>query len=73
MKKHRSRPSPTRKTPPKSINTSALIQKVWNFCHTLRDTKIPKADDWASLRSKTGEPLEAHYLATLPDCVRSVS
>jgi type I restriction enzyme M protein len=79
------------------MNTSALIQKVWNFCHTLRDdgvgygdyleqltyllflkmaheyaqepylsdTKIPKAYDWASLRSKTGEPLEAHYLATL--------
>lgn len=79
------------------MNTSALIQKVWNFCHTLRDdgvsygdyleqltyllflkmaheyaqdpynrdTKIPRGHDWASLRSKTGEPLEAHYLATL--------
>ena len=30
-----------------------------------RDTHIPKAYDWASLRSKTGEPLEAHYLAVL--------
>ena len=79
------------------MNTSALVQKVWNFCHTLRDdgvsygdyleqltyllflklaheyaqepynrdTHIPNGYDWASLRSKTGEPLEAHYLATL--------
>lgn len=79
------------------MNTSTLIQKVWNFCHTLRDdgvgygdyleqltyllflkmaheyaqdpynrnTRIPKGHDWGSLRSKTGEPLEAHYLATL--------
>lgn len=79
------------------MNTSALVQKVWNFCHTLRDdgvsygdyleqltyllflkmaheyarepynrdTHIPRSHDWASLRSKVGEPLEAHYLATL--------
>ena len=79
------------------MNTSALVQKVWNFCHTLRDdgvsygdyleqltyllflklaheyaqepynrdTHIPEGYDWASLRAKTGEPLEAHYLATL--------
>ena len=79
------------------MNTSALVQKVWNFCHTLRDdgvsygdyleqltyllflklaheyaqepynrdTHIPEVYDWASLRAKTGEPLEAHYLATL--------
>ncbi|HLA36448.1 MAG TPA: class I SAM-dependent DNA methyltransferase [Rhodocyclaceae bacterium] len=79
------------------MNTSSLVQKVWNFCHTLRDdgvsygdyleqltyllflkmayeyaqepykrdTHIPKAYDWHSLRSKTGEPLEAQYLATL--------
>jgi type I restriction enzyme M protein len=79
------------------MNTSNLIQKVWNFCHTLRDdgvgygdyleqltyllflkmaheyaqepynrdTHIPAGYDWAALRSKTGEPLEAHYLATL--------
>jgi len=79
------------------MNTSSLIQKVWNFCHTLRDdgvgygdyleqltyllflkmadeyaqepynrdTKIPKGYNWASLRTKTGEPLEAHYLAVL--------
>lgn len=79
------------------MNTSSLIQKVWNFCHTLRDdgvgygdyleqltyllflklaheysqppynrnTHIPKSCDWASLRSKTGEPLEAHYLTIL--------
>src|SRR5678815_1381577 len=79
------------------MNTSTLVQKVWNFCHTLRDdgvgygdyleqltyllflklaheyslppynrnTHIPKGYDWASLRKKTGEPLEAHYLATL--------
>lgn len=79
------------------MNTSSLIQKVWNFCHTLRDdgvgygdyleqltyllflkmaheysqepynrdTKIPKGYDWLSLRTKTGEPLEAHYLAVL--------
>jgi type I restriction enzyme M protein len=79
------------------MNTSSLIQKVWNFCHTLRDdgvgygdyleqltyllflkmaheyaeppydrdTRIPKGYDWPTLRSKTGEPLEAHYLATL--------
>jgi len=75
------------------MNTSSLIQKVWNFCHTLRDdgvgygdyleqltyllflkmaheyaqepynrdTHIPAGYDWAALRSKTGEPLEAHY------------
>lgn len=79
------------------MNASSLIQKIWNFCHTLRDdgvgygdyleqltyllflkmadeyaqepyyrdTKIPKGYDWASLRGKTGEPLEAHYLAVL--------
>lgn len=79
------------------MNASSLVQKIWNFCHTLRDdgvgygdyleqltyllflklaheyaqepynrdTHIPKAYDWKSLRSKTGEPLEAHYLATL--------
>ena len=79
------------------MTTSTLIQKVWNFCHTLRDdgvgygdyleqltyllflkmaheyaqepynrkSRIPKGHDWASLRSKTGEPLEAHYLAIL--------
>ncbi|MDR4474762.1 MAG: class I SAM-dependent DNA methyltransferase [Nitrospira sp.] len=79
------------------MNTSTLVQKVWNFCHTLRDdgvsygdyleqltyllflklaheyaqepykrdTHIPKDYDWASLRAKTGEPLEAQYLATL--------
>ncbi|HRO57257.1 MAG TPA: class I SAM-dependent DNA methyltransferase, partial [Nitrosomonas europaea] len=74
-----------------------LVQKIWNFCHTLRDDgvgygdyleqltyllflklaheyaqepynrdiRIPREYDWAGLRSKTGEPLEAHYLATL--------
>jgi type I restriction enzyme M protein len=79
------------------MNTSALIQKVWNFCHTLRDdgvgygdyleqltyllflkmaheyaqdpynrdTHIPKGYDWPQLTAKVGEPLEAHYLATL--------
>jgi type I restriction enzyme M protein len=79
------------------MNSSALIQKIWNFCHTLRDdgvsygdyleqltyllflklaheyaqppynrnTHIPRSCDWASLRGKTGEPLEAHYLAVL--------
>ncbi|QQP91230.1 SAM-dependent DNA methyltransferase [Skermanella sp. TT6] len=79
------------------MNTSALVQKIWNFCHTLRDdgvsygdyleqltyllflklaheyagapyyrdTQVPEGYDWASLRTKTGEPLEAHYLATL--------
>jgi type I restriction enzyme M protein len=29
------------------------------------ETHIPKGYAWASLRNKTGEPLEAHYLATL--------
>jgi type I restriction enzyme M protein len=79
------------------MNTSTLIQRVWNFCHTLRDdgvgygdyleqltyllflkmaheytlppygrsVGIPAGFDWASLRSLSGEPLEAHYLATL--------
>ena len=79
------------------MNSSALIQKVWNFCHTLRDdgvgygdyleqltyllflklaheyaqepyhrdTRIPKGYDWPSLKSKTGQPLELHYLAIL--------
>lgn len=79
------------------MNTTSLIQKIWTFCHTLRDdgvgygdyleqltyllflkmaheyaqepynrnTNIPKAFNWESLRRKTGEPLEAHYLATL--------
>ena len=79
------------------MNTSALIQKVWNFCHTLKDdgvgygdyleqltyllflkmaheytqppygraTHVPAGFDWAALRGKTGEPLEAQYLATL--------
>lgn len=79
------------------MNASNLIQKVWNFCHTLRDdgvgygdyleqltyllflkmaheyaqepynrnTHIPAGYDWAALRNKYGEPLEAQYLATL--------
>ena len=79
------------------MNASSLVQKVWNFCHTLRDddvsygdyleqltyllflklaheyaqppyrrdTKIPKGYDWTSLKAKTGEPLEAHYLVVL--------
>jgi type I restriction enzyme M protein len=79
------------------MTTSTLIQKVWNFCHTLRDdgvgygdyleqltyllflkmaheyaqepynrkSRIPKGHNWSSLRSRTGEPLEAHYLVTL--------
>ncbi len=79
------------------MNASTLIQKIWNFCHTLRDdgvgygdyleqltyllflkmaheysqppysrnTHIPKSCDWTSLRSKSGEPLEAHYLTIL--------
>ena len=79
------------------MNTSTLIQKVWNFCHTLRDdgvgygdyleqltyllflkmaheyaqpphsrdTHIPKSCDWTTLRSKSGEPLEAQYLKVL--------
>jgi type I restriction enzyme M protein len=79
------------------MNASTLVQKIWNFCHTLRDdgvgygdyleqltyllflklaheysqypynreTHIPKRYDWTSLRTKTGEPLEAHYLAVL--------
>ncbi len=79
------------------MNTSTLVQKVWNFCHTLRDdgvgygdyleqltyllflklaheysqepynreTHIPKKYSWPTLTAKVGEPLEAHYLATL--------
>lgn len=79
------------------MNASTLVQKIWSFCHTLRDdgvgygdyleqltyllflklaheyseppynrdTNIPENYDWASLRSKTGEPLEAHYLSAL--------
>jgi type I restriction enzyme M protein len=79
------------------MTSSVLIQKVWNFCHTLRDdgvgygdyleqltyllflkmadeyaqgphqrdTHIPKGYDWASLRGKSGEPLEAQYLKIL--------
>jgi len=79
------------------MNASTLVQKVWNFCHTLRDdgvgygdyleqltyllflklaheyaqepynreTHIPQGYDWASLRGKAGEPLEAHYLSIL--------
>ncbi len=79
------------------MNASTLVQKVWNFCHTLRDdgvgygdyleqltyllflklaheyseppynrnTHIPKSCDWTTLRSRTGEPLEAHYLSVL--------
>ncbi|MHB1271389.1 MAG: type I restriction-modification system subunit M N-terminal domain-containing protein [Rhodanobacter sp.] len=76
------------------MNSNTLVQKLWNFCHTLRDdgvgygdyleqltyllflklaheyaqpphsrdTYIPRSCDWNSLRSKNGEPLEAHYL-----------
>jgi type I restriction enzyme M protein len=79
------------------MTTSALILKVWSFCHTLRDdgvgygdyleqltyllflkmadeyaqepynrdTKVPYGYDWHSLRSLTGEPLEAQYLRIL--------
>ena len=79
------------------MNSATLVQKIWNFCHTLRDdgvsygdyleqltyllflklaheyaqppynrnTHIPRSCDWTSLRGKTGEPLEAHYLTIL--------
>jgi type I restriction enzyme M protein len=79
------------------MNTATLIQKVWNFCHTLKDdgvgygdyleqltyllflkmaheytqepynrpSQVPRSCDWTSLRGKTGEPLEAHYLGAL--------
>lgn len=79
------------------MNAASLVQKLWNFCHTLRDdgvgygdyleqltyllflkmaheyaqepynrdTHVPKGCDWASLRGKTGEPLERHYLKVL--------
>jgi type I restriction enzyme M protein len=79
------------------MNSNALVQKLWNFCHTLRDdgvgygdyleqltyllflklaheyaqpphsrdTQVPRGCDWARLRDKTGEPLEAHYIKTL--------
>ena len=26
------------------MNTSSLIQKVWNFCHTLRDDGVGYGD-----------------------------
>ncbi len=79
------------------MNAASLIQKVWNFCHTLKDdgvgygdyleqltyllflkmaheytqapydraSQVPRSCDWTSLRGKTGEPLEAHYLSAL--------
>jgi type I restriction enzyme M protein len=79
------------------MNSNTLVQKLWNFCHTLRDdgvgygdyleqltyllflklaheyaqpphsrdTHIPRSCDWNSLRTKSGEPLEAHYLTVL--------
>lgn len=79
------------------MNSNSLVQKLWNFCHTLRDdgvgygdyleqltyllflklaheyaqpphnrdTHIPLSCDWNSLRTKNGEPLEAHYLKVL--------
>ncbi|MEO7200210.1 MAG: type I restriction-modification system subunit M N-terminal domain-containing protein, partial [Dokdonella sp.] len=79
------------------MNSNTLVQKIWNFCHTLRDdgvgygdyleqltyllflklaheyaqppynrnTYIPRGCDWNSLKAKTGEPLEAHYLKLL--------
>ena len=79
------------------MNSNTLVQKIWNFCHTLRDdgvgygdyleqltyllflklaheyaqpphsrdTHIPRSCDWTTLRNKTGEPLEAHYLTVL--------
>jgi type I restriction enzyme M protein len=79
------------------MNSNTLVQKIWNFCHTLRDdgvgygdyleqltyllflklaheyaqaphnrdTHIPRSCDWITLKNKTGEPLEAHYLNVL--------
>jgi len=79
------------------MNSNTLVQKIWNFCHTLRDdgvgygdyleqltyllflklaheyslpphnrdTRVPHSCDWASLRGKTGQPLEAHYIKLL--------
>lgn len=79
------------------MTASVLVQKIWNFCHTLRDdgvgygdyleqltyllflkmaheyaqepynrdTQVPEGYDWASLRAKSGEPLEAQYLKIL--------
>jgi len=84
------------------MTTSNLIQRVWNFCHTLRDDGvgygdyleqltyllflkmaheyaappysrdlgIPKGHDWDSLRQRSGEPLEAQYLAVLHELGR---
>ncbi len=78
------------------MNSNTLVQKLWNYCHTLRDDGVCYGDyleqltyllflkmahedsaatqprrpraaqfDWPSLRDKTGEPLEAHYLKLL--------
>ncbi|MCA3030011.1 MAG: SAM-dependent DNA methyltransferase [Rhodocyclaceae bacterium] len=79
------------------MNASTLVQKIWNFCHTLKDdgvgygdyleqltfllflkmaheyaqppynrnTHVPRSCDWPSLTSKTGEPLETHYVKLL--------
>ncbi len=79
------------------MNSATLVQKIWNFCNTLRDdgvgygdyleqityllflklaheysqepynrpTQIPEGYGWQRLRSMSGAPLEAQYLATL--------
>lgn len=79
------------------MNATTLVQKIWSFCHTLRDdgvsygdyleqltyllflklaheysqppysrhTHIPKSYNWISLRGKSGQSLETHYLTVL--------
>ena len=32
------------------MNTSSLVQKVWNFCHTLRDDGVGYGDYLEQLR-----------------------
>ena len=39
------------------MNTSTLVQKVWNFCHTLRDDGVGYGDYLEQLTVRIHPPL----------------
>jgi type I restriction enzyme M protein len=47
------------------MNTSALIQKVWNFCHTLKNEGVGYGDCPAQL-TRLLFPKMAHGYTQLP-------
>ncbi len=42
------------------MNTSTLVQKVWNFCHTLRDDDVGYGDYLEQLTPDISKPLNIY-------------